>query len=399
METKLIEEGGSAVGGRPIKQSEVPEIIHKVSEILTSIGFTEHEDYDVAGSAGKKKDEDDSGDIDFIVSRKKAAEILDVTTGSAIDVVTAVKNKIEELGYTAIQNNGLKVVSFALPLSSDEDLIQVDLILAGSIEFSRFFQSSPDYKNDESKYKSSIRNIFLMTISSTVARRVTLKVELENGYIGPAEVERYSVRLNDGLYKVRKNWIGKRNKLVKKEETVSDELVYETPQEFIDFLFTNTKPEDLISFESTFEVFMSDKFKYPEHREKILVSAAMAYIKEESEEKGIIIPDEISEEYVTKARTKMRESEERYLANKNSQIVRQFTDEEFEGLYVKSFERFINEQKESSITVTFKETYMKKEVTRTCLNMSKESVIAVYGLNEPDIEWYQFEGEEKVFNN
>ena len=63
-----------------------------------------------------------------------------------------------------------------------------------------------------------------------------------------------------------------------------------------------------------------------------------------------------------------------------------------------SFETFINEQKESSITVTFKEVYMKKEVTRTCMNMSKEGVIAVYGLNEPDIEWYQFEGEEKVFN-
>ena len=31
--------------------------------------------------------------------------------------------------------------------------------------------------------------------------------------------------------------------------------------------------------------------------------------------------------------------------------------------------------------------------------MSKEDVITTYGLNQPDIEWYQFEGEEKVFNN
>lgn len=394
---KLIEEGGSAVGGRPIKQNEVPEIIQKVSEILDSIGFTQHEDYDAAGSAGKKKEDDDSGDIDFIVSRKKAAKILGVITGSAIDVVSALKNKIDELGYYSIQNNGLKVVSFALPFKSDSDLVQIDLILAGSMEFSRFFQSSPDYRIDESKYKSNVRNIFLMTISSTVARRVTLQVELENGYIGPAEIERYSVRLNDGLYRVRKNWIGKRNKLIKTEETVSDELVYETPQDFINFLFNDTKPEDLISFESTFEVFMSDKFKYPEHREKILVSAAMAYIKEEKPEKGIVIPDEIAEEYVTKARVKIREKEGRYILNKNSQIIRRIP-EEFESMHIKSFETFINEQKETSITVTFKETYMKKEVTRTCMNMSKEGVIAVYGLNEPNIEWYQFEGEEKVFN-
>ena len=66
--------------------------------------------------------------------------------------------------------------------------------------------------------------------------------------------------------------------------------------------------------------------------------------------------------------------------------------------HIKTFKNFINEQVQETITVTFKEVYMKKEVTRTCVNMSKESVIAVYGLNQPDIEWYQFEGEEKVNN-
>ena len=42
------------------------------------------------------------------------------------------------------------------------------------------------------------------------------------------------------------------------------------------------------------------------------------------------------------------------------------------------------------ITVQFKEKYMDKLVTRTCVNMAKEQVINVYGLNEPDIEWYKF---------
>lgn len=42
------------------------------------------------------------------------------------------------------------------------------------------------------------------------------------------------------------------------------------------------------------------------------------------------------------------------------------------------------------ITVQFKEKYMDKPVTRTCVNMTKEQVINVYGLNEPDIEWYKF---------
>ena len=49
----------------------------------------------------------------------------------------------------------------------------------------------------------------------------------------------------------------------------------------------------------------------------------------------------------------------------------------------------------SKITVTFKETYMPKPVTRTCVNMTREQVIEVYGLDEPEIEWYEFEEEEK----
>ena len=89
-----------------------------------------------------------------------------------------------------------------------EDIVQVDLLVAGSMEFARFFQSSPDYTKDESKYKAMMRNMLLLTISSTVFRRTTKEVTLENGFVGPAEVEQYSIRLNGGLYKIRKNWIG-----------------------------------------------------------------------------------------------------------------------------------------------------------------------------------------------
>lgn len=45
----------------------------------------------------------------------------------------------------------------------------------------------------------------------------------------------------------------------------------------------------------------------------------------------------------------------------------------------------------NTITVTFKETYMPKPVTRTCVNMTREQVIQTYGLDGSDIEWYKFE--------
>lgn len=33
---------------------------------------------------------------------------------------------------------------------------------------------------------------------------------------------------------------------------------------------------------------------------------------------------------------------------------------------------------------------MPKPVERECTNMTKEQVIEMYGLNESDIEWYEF---------
>ena len=44
----------------------------------------------------------------------------------------------------------------------------------------------------------------------------------------------------------------------------------------------------------------------------------------------------------------------------------------------------------NTIKVIFKETYMPNPVERECVNMTKTEVIKIYGLNEPDIEWYKF---------
>lgn len=396
---RLIEEGGNAVNGRPIRQEEVPEIVEIVNGILDSIGLTYHDDYENAGSAGKKRAEDTSGDIDFIVNKKKVAEVLGLEPSARIgDILTALKEKMTELGYESYQSNGLSLLSLAVPFKSEDDIVQADLILAGSMEFARFFQTSPDYRKGESKYKAMVRNMLLITMASTVFRRTTKEVTLANGFVGAAEIEKYSVKLNDGLFKTRNSWIGKRNRLIKTRETLHeyDELINDTPQAFIDMFFDDTRPEDLISFESAFNLIMSDKFKYPEHREKIMVSTVMAIISDAKKaKKEPVIPEEIDRKYVTKAEEAIAKSEADYEANKKSDIVDMRT---FEGSYIKSFDRFLNEQKETRITVTFKEVYMKHEVTRTCSNMSKEEVIAIYGLNMPDIEWYQFEGEEKVFN-
>lgn len=48
------------------------------------------------------------------------------------------------------------------------------------------------------------------------------------------------------------------------------------------------------------------------------------------------------------------------------------------------------EKETKTITVRFKESYMDHPVERTCTNMTREQVIDIYSLNDPDIEWYEF---------
>ena len=72
----LILEGGAAVDGRRILQSEVPTILDKVEEILSGLGLVRGEDWDMVGSAGKKKSEDTSGDIDICIKKDKMKEVL-----------------------------------------------------------------------------------------------------------------------------------------------------------------------------------------------------------------------------------------------------------------------------------------------------------------------------------
>ena len=41
--------------------------------------------------------------------------------------------------------------------------------------------------------------------------------------------------------------------------------------------------------------------------------------------------------------------------------------------------------------VTFKEAYLSYPVTRECVVRSREEDVSLYGLDEPDIEWYKIE--------
>ena len=313
----LILEGGAAVNGRRILQSEVPTIIDKVDEILSGLGLVKGEDWDLVGSAGKKKAEDTSGDIDICIKKDRIEEVL---TGIG-DVYNNLANHLESLGYDKyIIQKGFSQVSFGMPINDVDDLVQVDFILVRNLEWSKFTQSSPDYTKDESKYKGHVRNVLMMCIVKYCFKKTTKRVTLEDDTVVDGETENFVIRLTDGLYKTRKHNFGKNFDTIVKTRTLMheyDELITDTPQGLIDLLFNDGTLDDFLSFETLFDAFMSDRFKFPENRERILVGYIMSL-----DGQGIDIPTEIPQEYVDEAREKERLAKEREEYEKENKINR-----------------------------------------------------------------------------
>lgn len=335
---RLIEEGGAAVDGRRILQSEVPHIVETVDGILSKLDLVKGEDWDIVGSAGKKKDGDTSGDIDICILSNKMMSAMNASDKR--EMLNNLSDFLNKLGYEkTVVALGFNQVSFGLPINGPEDIIQVDFICVRSLVWSKFMQSSPDYRKDESKYKSHCRNVLVMCITKSCFKRTTKRVTLEDDTIRDGEIETYVVRLTDGLYKTRRNWFGKKGDTIIK--TVNrmheyDELITDTPQEFIDLLFDGATVEDFNSFETVYSLLVSDKFKFPEKRDKIIVSYVMSL-----DEQKIDIPSEIEQKYIDEA----REKEEAIKSESGERKKLKIKNIETLEKRVLSFDEFINEKR------------------------------------------------------
>ena len=339
---ELILEGGAAVNGRRISQSEVPTIVDKVDEILSGLGLVKGEDWDMVGSAGKKKAEETSGDIDICIKKDRVKEVLGSGDGR-LDVYNDLAKHLEEMGYDKyIVQPGFSQVSFGMPINDIDDIIQVDFMLVRNLEWSKFTQASPDYTKDESKYKGHVRNVLMMCIVKYCFKRTTKRVTLDDDSVVDGETENFVIRLTDGLYKTRKNWFGKKGDSMVKTANLMheyDELITDTPQGLIDLIFNDGSTEDFLSFETLYDAFMSDRFKFPENRERILVGYVMSL-----DGQKIDIPTEIPQEYVDKAREKERLAKEREEFEKTNKIKRKIKHiETFESFNERYVEDLINE--------------------------------------------------------
>ena len=272
---KIFEGGAAIKSARPIKESEVERTIQHMKEVLFPIigGGELDKDYLLIGSIGKKKSPSDtSGDIDLGISQDFLSQKFGISSDQSLQFLY---DKLSTdlpgiLGYIPDMKlmKGINVISIAWPIEEETDngTVQLDLIPISNMDWARFIFYSPDYRKNESKYKSAHRNWLFQAILSAL-KDVTKRDE--NGDI--VEFDTYALRLSDGIYKNKKTFQGVTKRL-KRPDTVKGRSVFVTrdPQELLDLMFgRGIKPEDVKTFEDAWKIVTSPGFEYADRIEEI----------------------------------------------------------------------------------------------------------------------------------
>lgn len=258
--SKIFEGGAAIKTARPIKESEVRITIKHMKEILfPMIGDGSLDvDYILIGSIGKKKSPSEvSGDIDLGISQDFLAKKFGISPDQSLQFLydNLLLNLPSALGYEPDMKlmKGINVLSIAWPIEADpaNGIVQLDLIPISDMDWAKFIFYAPDYRKNESKYKSAHRNWLFQAILSAL-KNVTKRDEEGN----IVDFDSYALRLSDGIYKNKKTFQGVTKRL-KRSEVVKGQSVFVTrdPQEFLDLMFGgNVSPEDVKTFESVWNL-------------------------------------------------------------------------------------------------------------------------------------------------
>jgi len=241
---------------RPIKQYEVDKTYYAVvSQFFFVMGLNKNQ-YALVGSAGKKPGIDDlSGDLDIAVDKQALCNVLNCKYE---DVLNVLKEALENAFDLEVKLTiGFNIVSIAFPIPyTKKEFVQVDLMLTDSIEWTKFASYSPDYRINESKYKSYYRNILLIAIARNFIFSIAYN---KDGEI--KEMDRYALDLSKGLKKTKYSYVGKKGQIRKTASKTVLEIITNDPEELVHIILGPTFTiEDAKTYESLLAVLDNPKF-------------------------------------------------------------------------------------------------------------------------------------------
>jgi hypothetical protein len=299
----FLAEGGNAVEvASRINQRNVKATLDKIYDKILpyfKLSKSDESHYVLLGSAGKKRDEDSSGDLDlaisypvlmkeFNINDRKVAEkkIEEIVTNIAKDIFKDYGHEGHTVKDFFKLMPGLETFSVAFPIENQDgkqegEFVQLDIMPSDNIDLVGWGMGAPHYT--ESEVKGLVRNELLMIMIKYSDMKV-LKTD-DNG--DPVSVKRYYFHLKSGLYSViQNNKLGKNGKYTKAKEIVEKKLITTDKDKIVQFLFgPKVQSKDVRSFEQAWKLFMSGDFRFPKAREEI-----RKHFLEAMEKHGIKVP-------------------------------------------------------------------------------------------------------------
>ena len=243
----IVKEGGHAVEASPIPSHLALPMYEEIKSKLILIQKDLTDKIAVLGSVGKKKLGDFNGDIDIAVEydRSKFEDIL--------------KKAIPNAEYAKSSMPNIISINYPFEYQEVTQYGQVDFMIVDDLEWAEFIYSSPNFIEDESRYKAALRNHLLSIMISEIP------VDEQPQYNDAGEIEtkwKYSLNFAFGVTKQLLDYRGK-NGLLKNPKKLKEfeQIITKNKKAFIDLLFEKGDDSDFKSLETVWKALHS-KYKY-----------------------------------------------------------------------------------------------------------------------------------------
>lgn len=285
-----LNEGGSAISSsRRLSWGDLQATYEWVLDnIVPKFGISE-DDVDVIGSFGKKKPEDDYGDLDIAISSKAIEKNNNLSGNRVLDFIDSI---LSSAGFETKIMKGFNQVTAAIPIPGDAEdgIAQVDFMISPDLEWSKFAYNSPDFSKNESKYKGVYRNALLMAIFTEAYKDIVKKTPEGD----TEELETHVIRYPEGIWRARKSFMGKRG-LVKTGKLLKDfdKFITTDPQEVVELAVgKGYTPQNISTFEKLWHLVNRKDFIHWNNEEDIMKKFA-----QNLKSMGIPYPEEAIEKY------------------------------------------------------------------------------------------------------
>jgi len=271
MEKNILNEGGNAIKGAGAIRGDLALM---VANELIGILKQKWPDNNFAplGSTGKKGKDQMSGDID-------------IATDIPIEQAEEIKNWISQNntvktrgGFDSNFMKGLKILSIGYPWATrgvgpdSHGIVQCDIMFVPDVPRAQYFYYSPDFTKGQSKFKGSVRNIFMTAILKNIPVQNHPTRKFDNGDV--RDFWKYTIKPQEGIVCLHQSYEGKKGQQLKSKHTIKEdtEIIEQDPAKFTTFFMgPKATEEDVSSFEKMWKYVNDDsKFPWVKQRDKMI---------------------------------------------------------------------------------------------------------------------------------